>query len=99
MLGQRVTQLEIVLANGKVKTISSSSTNEQDKDLFRACLCAGASLGVVTSLTLQMEDDSSFKTGGSLVFACANKVTATPFLKTALLFLTKVVLPLPSVSV
>lgn len=98
MLGQRVTQLEIVLANGEVKTLSSKSTNEQDKDLFRACLGVGASLGVVTSLTLQMEDDSSFKTGGSLVFACTNKVTAKPFLEKALLFLTKVVLPLPSVS-
>jgi len=90
--------LEIALANGEVKTISSTSTNEQDKDLFRACLGAGAAMGVVTSLTLQMDDDSSFKTGGSLVFACTNKVTAKPFLEKALLFLTKVVLPLPSVS-
>ena len=45
-----------------------------------------------------MEDDTSFKTGGSLVFACTNKVTAKPLLKRALQFLTKVVLPLPSVS-
>jgi len=90
--------LEIVLSNGEIKTISSSSTNEQDKDLFRACLGMGAALGIVTSLTLQMEDDSSFKTGGSLVFACVNKVTAKPFLKSALQFLTDEVLPLPSVS-
>ena len=55
-------------------------------------------MGIVTSLTLQMEDESSFKTGGSLVFACANKVTAKPFLEKALQFLTNVVLPLPSVS-
>jgi len=45
-----------------------------------------------------MEDESSFKTGGSLVFACADKVMAKPFLEAALQFLTKVVLPLPSVS-
>ena len=31
---QRVTQLGIVLANGEIKTISSTSTNEQDKALF-----------------------------------------------------------------
>ena len=42
-------------------------------------------MGVVTSLTLQMEHESSFKTGGSLVFACTNKVTAKPFLEKALL--------------
>lgn len=89
--------MEIVLTNGEVKTISSTS-NEQDKDLFRACLGVGAALGVVTSLTLQMEDESSFKTGGSLVFACTNEVTAKPFLEKALLFLIIMVLPLPSVS-
>lgn len=100
MLGQRVKQLEIVLANGDIKTLSDTTctTNDEDRDLFRACLGAGSALGVVTSLTIQMENDACFQTGGSLVFACSNKDTAKPFLKKSLLFLTECVLPNDTVS-
>ena len=97
MLGQRVTSLEIVLANGDVKTLTPDSTGE-DGELFRACLGAGSAMGVVTSLTLQMEDESSFRTGGSLVFACSDKATARPFLAKALKFMKQEVLPLQSTS-
>ena len=98
MLGQRVTALQIVLASGQVKVLTPNSTGE-DGDLFRCCLGAGSAIGgVVTSLTLVMEDGSAFKTGGSLVCACSNKDAAKPFLKKALLFLTENVLQNPSVS-
>mmetsp|Transcript_24474 Transcript_24474/g.52739 ORF Transcript_24474/g.52739 Transcript_24474/m.52739 type:complete len:489 (+) Transcript_24474:191-1657(+) len=97
MLGQRVTSMEIVLANGDINILSPESIGEDGK-LFRACLGAGSAMGVVTSLTLKMEDDSSFKTGGSLVCACANKTTAKPFLEKALRFLNRYVLPSPSTS-
>ena len=97
MLGERVTELEIVLASGEVKTLTPKSTNE-DGELFRACLGGGSAMGVVSSLTLKMEDGSSFRTGGSLVFPCSNKDMAKPFLEKALQFLTKHVLATPSVS-
>jgi hypothetical protein len=100
MLGQRVTGLEMVLANGDIKTLSAprpGSVNEEDNDdLFRACLGAGSALGVVTSLTLTMEDETSFQTGGSLVFACSAKSAAKAFLKKALSFMKdSVMLPSP----
>jgi hypothetical protein len=104
MLGQRVTGLEIVLANGDIKTLSSpcpdSVRKEDDVDLFRACLGAGSAMGVVTSLTLTMDDDSSFRTGGSIVFACSTKSVAKAFLAKALTFMKVSVMPLspPSTS-
>ena len=63
-------------------------------DLFRACLGAGSALGVVTSVTIQLEDDSCFQTGGSLVFAD----TAKPFRKKALRFMIEHVLSTDIVS-
>ena len=89
MLGQRVTKLEIVVANGDIRTLSSTSPRsvggeEDDGNFFRACLGAGSAMGVVTSLTLMMEDESSFRTGGSLVFACSSKSNAKSFLTKAL---------------
>lgn len=102
MLGQRVTKLEIVMANGDIRTLSSTSPRsvggeEDDGDLFRACLGAGSAMGVVTSLTLMMEDESSFRTGGSLVFACSSKSTAKSFLTKALSFMKDNVM-LPSLA-
>ncbi|KAL3785294.1 hypothetical protein ACHAW5_008326 [Stephanodiscus triporus] len=103
MLGQRVTRLEVVLANGDVRTLSSPSSSAGsiggeggDEDLFRACLGAGSAMGVVTSLTIRMEDESSFRSGGSLVVACSAKSTAKAFLKKALSFMKdSVMLPSP----
>lgn len=97
MLGQRVTRMEIVLANGDVKLLSPESDGD-DGDLFRACLGAGSAMGVVTSLTIQMEAESSFQTGGSLVFPCSDKSTARPFLEKALGFMKEIILPSPSTS-
>ena len=92
MLGQRVTELEIVMANGDIRTLSSTSPRlvggeKDDGDLLRACLGGGSAMGVATSLTLMMEDESSFRTGGSLVFACSTKSTAKVFLTKALSFM------------
>jgi FAD/FMN-containing dehydrogenase len=103
MLGQRVTKLEMVLANGDVKTLvppRNDDYKDDDNDhLFRACLGAGSAMGVVTSLTLKMEKDSIFRTGGSIVFACSSMSIAKTFLRKALLFMKEsVLLPPPSQS-
>ena len=55
-------------------------------------------MGVVTSLTFQMESESSFNTGGSTVIACGNKTCAAPFLKRALHFMKNQVLSTSSCS-
>ena len=80
MLGQRVVNMEIVLADGAVKNLTPASSGE-DGDLFYACLGAGSAMGVVTSLTFKMEAASSFSTGGSIVVACGSKTSAKPFLE------------------
>ena len=49
---------------------------------------------MVTSVTIQLEDDSCFQTGGSLVFAD----TAKPFRKKALRFMIEHVLSTDNVS-
>lgn len=99
MLGQCVTKLEIVLADGTVKALvprQSTSRGDggetEDDDLFRACLGAGSAMGVVTSLTLKMEEESIFRTGGSIVFSCPSKSLAKSFLRKALLFMKESVL-------
>ena len=101
MLGQRVTKLEIVLADGTVKTLvprqstslrDGGETEDDEDDLFRACLGAGSAMGVVTSLTLKMEEESIFRTGGSIVFSCPSKSIAMSFLRKALLFMKESVL-------
>eukprot|EP00985_Skeletonema_marinoi_P026667 scaffold20878_cov66-Skeletonema_marinoi.AAC.1 len=97
MLGQRVIHMEIVLANGTVKSLTPESSGE-DGNLFHACLGAGSAMGVVTSLTFKMEAAASFSTGGSIVVACGNKTSAEPFLKRALHFMKGSVLPTSSCS-
>lgn len=101
MLGQRVTKMEIVLANGEIKTLVSpkalgsndaSGCDDGDNDLFRACLGAGSAMGVVTSLTIKMEEESIYRTGGSIVFACSSKSIAKTFLRKALSFMKESVL-------
>ena len=97
MLGQRVVNLEIVLADGTVKNLTPNSSGENG-DLFRACLGAGSAMGVVTSLTFNMEEGTSFSTGGSIVVACANKASTKPFLRKLLHFMREVVLSTASCS-
>ena len=74
------------------------SSKEEDQELFRAMLGAGSALGVVTSLTLQMETDSIFQTGGNLVVACETLESAQTYARKALAFLRDAVLPNPSIS-
>jgi hypothetical protein len=97
MLGQRVVKMEIVLADGTITNLTPNSPGE-DGDLFRAFLGAGSALGVVTSLTFKMDVETSFKTGGSIVVACANKASAKPFLSKALQFMKESVLSTQSCS-
>lgn len=97
MLGQRVVSMEIVLADGSIKNLTPTSSGDDGK-LFHACLGAGSAMGVVTSLTFQMESESSFNTGGSIVVACGDKTSATPFLKRALQFMKNQVLSTSSCS-
>jgi FAD/FMN-containing dehydrogenase len=80
MLGQRVVNMEIILADGAVKNLTPASAGE-DGDLFYACLGTGSAMGVVTSLTFKMEAATSFSTGGSIVVACGSKTSAKPFLE------------------
>ena len=95
MLGQRVQEMTVVLADGTVRELSSQGG---DQELFRAMLGAGSALGVVTSLTLQMESGSIFRTGGNLVVACETLESAQAYARKALAFLMDTVLPNPSVS-
>jgi hypothetical protein len=97
MLGQRVAKMEIVLADGTIKTLTPNSSGE-DGDLFSACLGAGSAMGVVTSLTFKMDVETSFSTGGSIVVACVNKASAKTFLSKALQFMKESVLSTPSCS-
>ncbi len=97
MLGQRVVNLEIVLADGTVKNLTPNSSDENG-DLFRACLGAGSAMGVVTSLTFNMAEGTSFSTGGSIVVACANKASTKPFLSKLLQFMRETVLSTASCS-
>jgi FAD binding domain len=97
MLGQRVTKMEIVLADGTVKYLTPDSPAE-DGDLFLACLGAGSAMGVVTSLTVKMEDAASFSTGGKIVVACGNIASTRPFLRRALQFMKESVLTTSSCS-
>lgn len=97
MLGQRVVKMQIVLADGTVKNLTSNSSGE-DGDLFRACLGAGSAMGVVTSMTFKMAVESSFRTGGSIVVACANKESAKYFVRKAVQYMKESVLSTQSCS-
>uniref|UniRef100_A0A7S4MTA8 FAD-binding PCMH-type domain-containing protein n=1 Tax=Odontella aurita TaxID=265563 RepID=A0A7S4MTA8_9STRA len=97
MLGQRVVNMEIVLANGSVKNLTPASKGD-DGDLFYACLGAGSAMGVVTSLTFKMDAATSLSTGGSIVVACGNKASTKPFLRRALQYMKESVLSTPSCS-
>ena len=96
-LGKRVVRLTIVLADGTVRTLTPSSTGD-DGDLFRACLGAGSAMGIVTSVTIQMDQSSIFKTGGQVVAVCGDKQKAKAYSTWALEFMVDSVFPLNSVS-
>mmetsp|Transcript_4231 Transcript_4231/g.10058 ORF Transcript_4231/g.10058 Transcript_4231/m.10058 type:complete len:523 (-) Transcript_4231:531-2099(-) len=99
MMGQRAVQMTVVLADGTVRELTKgSSGSEEDQQLFRAMLGAGSALGVLTSLTLQMEREAIFRTGGNLVVACGTLEAAQTYARRALTFLRDAVLPNPSVS-
>jgi hypothetical protein len=97
MLGQRIAELTFVTADGTIRTIGPSSSG-QDETLFNAVLGAGSALGIVTSITLRMESDSAFFTGGQLIVPCGTKDAVKCFARRALSFLRDSVLPDPSVS-
>ena len=98
MMGQRAVRMTVVLADGTVRELTKGGGSEDDQALFRAMLGAGSALGVLTSLTLQMEQDTIFRTGGNLVVACGTLESAQAYARKALTFLRDAVLPHPSVS-
>ena len=99
MMGQRAVKMTVVLADGTVRELTKDiSGSEEDQKLFRAMLGAGSALGVLTSLTLQMERDAIFRAGGNLVVAGGTLEAAQTYARRALTFLRDVVLLHPSVS-
>ncbi len=54
-LGAYILSLDILLANGEVRTL----TTEQDAQLFHACVGSMGLLGILTSLTVQLQRISS----------------------------------------
>eukprot|EP00808_Paulinella_micropora_P000858 g46271.t1 len=109
LLGQRVTRLTMVTADGTIRELSKSNANSSRKDkvakpedeheLFQSMLGAGSALGIVTSLTFSMEKGSAIRTGGQLVVLCGNLEGAKAFARSALGFIQDTVLPDAEASV
>lgn len=103
MMGQRAVSMTVVLADGTVRELikhdgCKGGGDSEDQQLFRSMLGAGSALAVLTSLTLQMERDAIFRTGGNLVVKCGTLEAAQTYARRALTFLRDVVIPDPSVS-
>ena len=94
LLGQRVTRLTLVDANGAIRNLSPDS----DGELFRSVLGAGAALGVVTSLTFRTAPGDVVRTGGQFVVPCGEEATARAFALRALTFQRDSVMPDASVA-
>ena len=50
-----VTRLRLVLADGRIRTCSGTSTDQDELDLFRAAVCSLGSLAVISEITLRVE--------------------------------------------
>ncbi|KAL3925329.1 MAG: hypothetical protein SGILL_000486 [Bacillariaceae sp.] len=90
MLGHCMTALTLVTADGSIKELKASA--KADQKLFQAILGAGPALGVVTSLTFQMENSACIRTGGQLVVPCEDLEAAQAFTRRAVGFRREIVL-------
>mmetsp|Transcript_6779 Transcript_6779/g.12191 ORF Transcript_6779/g.12191 Transcript_6779/m.12191 type:complete len:484 (-) Transcript_6779:569-2020(-) len=77
LLGQRVKCLEMITAQGAIQQLSP----EENGDIFISMLGAGSALGIVTSMTFSMAEETVVQCGGQIVVSCGNISVAQTFVK------------------